>query len=85
MSEVFLKIYNGLHFVSCFKIAHFYSHLPSFHPSFHLSFTVLQSNIGFPSFLFTSLCIQQSHSDNAAWESVTVGLTVNLFSRTINS
>jgi hypothetical protein len=35
-------------------------HLPSFHPVLHLSSHLEQSNVGFPSFLFTSLCASQS-------------------------
>lgn len=39
-------------------------HEPSFHPSFHRSSTRLQSNSGFPSLRFTSLCRRHSHCEN---------------------
>lgn len=44
--------------------------LPSFHPSRHLSSTRLQSNSGFPVFLFTWLCNLHIHWESSSRDDV---------------
>jgi hypothetical protein len=44
------------------------SHLPSFHPVRHRSSHRPQSKVGFPSFMFTSLCASQSHCPKSCRE-----------------
>ena len=55
------------------------SHEPSAQPSRHRSLTRSQSNIGFPSFLLTSLWALQNHRDRLLWESTTGVLVFSLW------